>query len=53
MWCVARPGQRGVCDRCCVCNAQILDVEGSIEKLGFDPLDDTKVRVSVLGQPCR
>jgi hypothetical protein len=31
-------------DSCCACDAQILDVEGSIEKLGFDPLDDTKAR---------
>ena len=28
--------------------AQVLDIEGSIEKLGFDPLDDTKVSVLVL-----
>ena len=27
---------------------QVLDIEGSIEKLGFDPLDDTKVSVLVL-----
>ena len=24
--------------------SQVLDIDGSIEKLGFDPLDDTKVR---------
>ena len=27
---------------------QVLDIEGSIEKLGFDPLDDTKVSALVL-----
>ena len=27
---------------------QVLDIEGSIEKLGFDPLDDTKVSAFVL-----
>ena len=31
------------------CALQVLDIEGSIEKLGFDPLDDTKVRT---GQSC-
>ncbi len=45
IWQIVRPGKSGMLDCCCACDAQILDVEGSIEKLGFDPLDDTKVRV--------
>jgi hypothetical protein len=44
IWQIGRPGKSGMPDSCCACDAQILDVEGSIEKLGFDPLDDTKAR---------